>query len=121
MEWVAQGERLRHLREARGLSRHAVAVAVGRVAQSVLNWESGKVRPSIEMVVQLGDLLDAKSELLDVYGYSADQSLSDLVREHERRLNEQEATIARLVALIGLTVESEAVVEARKPRRPKKT
>lgn len=120
MKWAEQGELLRRLRDARGLTGWDVAVAIGRRPQSVSNWETGKVRPPLEMVVKIGDLLDAKAELLAAYGYAGDQSLADRVREAERRLDQQAEEIARLVQVLNLTIDLDVATEVAKTRRRKK-
>lgn len=118
MEWEQQGQRLRQLREATGMSRHRLGVAIGRTSQTVLNWEQGKIRPPIEMIVQLGDVLDAKAELIEAYGYTADASMKDRLREAERRIDEQSAIIERLIKLVGLEAAVTAdEVDSRRRRK----
>ena len=70
-------QRLRALRQARGLSQVDLARELGVTKQSVSNWENDNIQPSIEVLVRLaGDFsvstdyllgLDA-GELLDVSG-----------------------------------------------------
>lgn len=116
MEYAEQGARLRQLREAKGLARHGLGVAVGRTSQTVLNWEQGKNRPSIDTVVRMGDVLDAKAELLELYGYTTEQSMAATVRDHERRIDALESTVERLAGLLSLVADV-TVDQAAKPRR----
>lgn len=124
MEWATQGERLQQLREAKGIKRHALAVTLGRTSQTVLNWEQGKHPPPIDMIRRLGEVLDATTELYELYGYTAEQTLTARVAELERRADEQAATIARLADLLGVlgvTLEKVSGAQAAKPRSRKKS
>lgn len=117
MKYGEQGERLRQLRDALGLTGWDVAVAVGCKPQSVSNWETGKNRPKLEIAIALGTLYEARDEVLGMYGYVAGEpdTLARLA-EAERRLDEQQALIERLVGLLGLAVDVSAA-QAAKPRK----
>ena len=46
-------ERIRELRQARGLSQVDVAKAMGVTKQSASNWENNNIQPSIEVLIRL--------------------------------------------------------------------
>lgn len=119
MPWGEQGRRLRQMRDARGLTGWDVAVSIGCKPQSISNWETGKYRPGLEMARALGLVYDATEDILAMYGYSADQSMAERLAAVERRLDEQAATIARLVEIVGLTLDTAS--QAAKPRRRPKS
>lgn len=47
------GERIRRLREERGLSQKQLAERIGVKKQSVSNWENGNAMPSMDKFLQL--------------------------------------------------------------------
>ena len=70
-------QRLRALRQARGLSQVDLARELGVTKQSVSNWENDKIQPSIEVLVRLAGVFSVSTdyllgldagELLDVSG-----------------------------------------------------
>lgn len=52
------GERLKEEREKRGWSQVDLAEKIHVSRQSVSKWETGKNHPSIEMIIDLSDLLE---------------------------------------------------------------
>ena len=73
------GERLRNLRESRGLSQVQLANRLGKSKQSVSNWENNNILPSIEILVRLAEIFQVSCDylleidnrkFLDVYGLS---------------------------------------------------
>ena len=59
------GEKLRTLREGRGLSLRQLAVLVGMSSYSHLaEIESGKSKPSVELLVKLADLFEVSTDQL---------------------------------------------------------
>lgn len=76
------GERIRELRESRGLSQVQLAKRLGKSKQSVSNWENNNILPSIEMLIRLAEvfhvscdyLLEIDNKIyLDVEGLSAQE------------------------------------------------
>ena len=70
-------QRLRVLRQARGLSQVDLARELGVTKQSVSNWENDNIQPSIEVLVRLAGVFSVSTdyllgldagELLDVSG-----------------------------------------------------
>ena len=70
-------QRLRALRQARGLSQVDLARELGVTKQSVSNWENDNIQPSIEVLVRLAGIFSVSTdyllgldsgELLDVSG-----------------------------------------------------
>mgnify|MGYP000911454879 CR=1 FL=1 len=52
------GEKLRFLREVRGLSKTELAIATGFSRRSIYNWEAGKRQPkSLAVLTTLGVVL----------------------------------------------------------------
>ena len=54
------GDLLRHFREEAGLSRRDVATATARTPWSVVNWELGRSRPSLDAVERVAVLLQRR-------------------------------------------------------------
>lgn len=70
-------QRIRELRQLRGISQVDLAKKLGVTKQSVSNWENDNILPSIDMLVKLSDYFGVstdyllgveKSEILDVTG-----------------------------------------------------
>jgi transcriptional regulator with XRE-family HTH domain len=58
------GERLRALREARGLNQCDLALKVGTVQSAVCHWESGSRTPSFTSLENLADALGVSLDRL---------------------------------------------------------
>lgn len=58
------GERLKNLRESRGLSQVQLARRLGKSKQSVSNWENNNILPSIEMLVKLAQMFCVSCDYL---------------------------------------------------------
>ncbi len=58
------GERLRNLRESRGLSQVQLANRLGKSKQSVSNWENNNILPSIEILVRLAEIFQVSCDYL---------------------------------------------------------
>lgn len=93
------GQRLRELRQARGLTQAQLAAAVSTDTdtisrESISQWEKGKVSgPSnVATARRLDEVLEAAGELVTLYG--VDDDLLERVRHLE-------ATIAELVAVVS--------------------
>jgi transcriptional regulator with XRE-family HTH domain len=61
------GERIRELREARGLSLFELSLASGIREQTIRSWEAGRRIPSAEFIVAVSKALDSTpNDLLGV-------------------------------------------------------
>ena len=67
-------ERIKELREARGITQVELAKALFVSKQSVSNWENDNILPSVDMLVKIADY----------FGVSTDYMLS---RESETRIS----------------------------------
>jgi transcriptional regulator with XRE-family HTH domain len=97
------GQLLRSWRNSRGLTQGALAKKVGRLSQSISQYETGVTAPEPDIARALDAALDAGGEILRVYGvnpmpaademWQAIETLADLVNAGLDRL---ELRIARL-------------------------
>ena len=59
-------ERIRQLREARGMTQVELARQLSVTKQSVSNWENNNIQPSVEMAVAIADFFGVT--LVDLLG-----------------------------------------------------
>ena len=73
-------QRIREVRQARGMSQVELARLLGVTKQSISNWENDNIQPSIEMLVKLARSLSVSADyllwleerqILDVSGLSS--------------------------------------------------
>lgn len=57
-------QRIREVRQARGMSQVELAGLLGVTKQSVSNWENDNIQPSIEMLVKLAQVLAVSTDYL---------------------------------------------------------
>ena len=57
-------QRIRALRQARGMSQVELARRLGVTKQSVSNWENDNIQPSIEMLQKLAAALSVSTDYL---------------------------------------------------------
>lgn len=57
-------ERLRCLREARGMTQVELAKILGVSKQSVSNWENDNIQPSIEILIKLSGIFSVSADYL---------------------------------------------------------
>ena len=57
-------QRIREVRQARGMSQVELAGLLGVTKQSVSNWENDNIQPSIEMLVKLAQALAVSTDYL---------------------------------------------------------
>lgn len=57
-------QRIREVRQARGMSQVELAGLLGVTKQSVSNWENDNIQPSIEMLVKLAQTLSVSADYL---------------------------------------------------------
>ena len=57
-------ERIRQLREARGMTQVELARQLSVTKQSVSNWENNNIQPSVEIAVAIADYFGVKLDVL---------------------------------------------------------
>lgn len=57
-------ERIRELRNSRGISQIQLANKLGVTKQSVSNWENDNILPSIEMLVKIANFFEVSTDYL---------------------------------------------------------
>ena len=58
------GQRIREVRDARGMSRRALATRLGIREEAIRGYERGQYRPKFERLLQLCEVLDIDMALL---------------------------------------------------------
>src|SRR5258708_39209888 len=97
------GERLRHARERRGLSRFKLPRRIGTGINQVTRYENGQAEPSSTLLKRLAHSLDVTSDyLLGLADTPTQLRTSTDLTPHERQLLEalrqgQATTLLRLV------------------------
>lgn len=92
-------EQIRRLRTARGITQVELAHRLGVSKQSVSNWESNNIQPSIELLEKIADLFGVTTDyllgreplkMLDVSGLTAQQiaHLQMLIEDLRQRESE---------------------------------
>lgn len=66
-------ERIRQLREARGMTQVELARQLSVTKQSVSNWENNNIQPSVEMAVAIADFFGVSLD--DLLGRTKKQML----------------------------------------------
>ena len=61
------GKNIRKLREAKGMTQEAMAEAIFVTRQTVSNYETGRSRPDVDMLVRIGEILGTDVNTL-IYG-----------------------------------------------------
>lgn len=59
----ALGENIKEAREKAGLTREKLGEAFGKHRNTVLNWETGRIVPSVEILGDLASRIDMKTDL----------------------------------------------------------
>lgn len=59
-----RGDRLKLLREQAGYTQEALAELLGRDIKQIWRWESGKVNPTSDAIVQLSNVFKVSSDFL---------------------------------------------------------
>ncbi len=57
-------ERIRELRNSRGISQIQLASKLGVTKQSISNWENDNILPSIEMLVKIANFFEVSTDYL---------------------------------------------------------
>lgn len=65
------GRNIRDLRLRKGLTQEELASRLFVTRQTVSNYENGKTRPDVDMIIKLGELLDADANAV-IYGLPSD-------------------------------------------------
>lgn len=91
---IGLGERLRRLREEKGLSIKQVADRVGRANSSIINYELDAREPSLHVLIKLATLYDTTVDY--ILGRTNDKSAMAKLRltpELQAQLSEMERNI----------------------------
>lgn len=73
------GKNIRALREKRGMTQEALAEALFVTRQTVSNYETGRSRPDLDMLVKIAQVLEADVNQV-LYGLSTDQDRRRMVK-----------------------------------------
>ena len=73
------GKNIRALREKRGMTQEALAEALFVTRQTVSNYETGRSRPDLDMLVKIAQVLEADVNQV-LYGLPTDQNRRRMVR-----------------------------------------
>ena len=73
------GKNIRSLREKKGMTQEALAEALFVTRQTVSNYETGRSRPDLDMLVKIAEVLEADVNQA-LYGLPADQDRRRMVR-----------------------------------------
>ena len=57
-------ERIRQLRQARGISQVELSAALDVTKQSVSNWENNNIQPSIDILIQLSQYFSVSTDYI---------------------------------------------------------
>jgi transcriptional regulator with XRE-family HTH domain len=64
--WIAElGKTLRQMRDARGVSQQALAEKIGKTRCTIINYETGKEAPSLEVLGKICECLGSATFLVD--------------------------------------------------------
>lgn len=85
--------RIREVRDAKGLSQKQVAIEVGVKSPSVSHWESGKTKPKQENYIALARLFNVSVDYL----MGADSLINDEDPQHEAAQLSDNATEPRAI------------------------
>ncbi|MCH5160327.1 MAG: helix-turn-helix transcriptional regulator [Clostridiales bacterium] len=58
------GNRLRELRNEKGISQQTLALEIQHSQQVISNWESGNVEPTASAIVSVADYFDVSTDYL---------------------------------------------------------
>ena len=86
------GERLRRLRSAEGITQAELGRRIGRTVTAISKYESGAMKPTLEIAVELAFQL--KVTLDELFGYENKSSVSTFGLS-----DEQKEIVAQLIAL----------------------
>ena len=109
-------KKLRELRKEKGLTQKELAEKLNLTAHNIGDWERGKCEPSINMVIQLANVLDISIEELcglDENNFYS-QPTNHLSKDEQTVLDcfrelgpfEREAILIQIKALAGTVKES---------------
>ena len=90
------GERLRHLRLAEGITQAELGRRIGRTVTAISKYESGAMKPTLEVAVELAFQL--KVTLDELFGYENKSNVSTF-----GLTDEQKEIVAQLVALFRVS------------------
>jgi transcriptional regulator with XRE-family HTH domain len=92
-------QKIRQLRQFKGISQVELGNALGVTKQCVSNWENDNIQPSIETLIKLAEYFEVttdyllglqKAELLDVSGLPAEivSHLRNFVADYKKIINQ---------------------------------
>lgn len=73
------GKNIRKLREAKGMTQEAMAEAIFVTRQTVSNYETGRSRPDVDMLVRIGEILGTDVNTL-IYGPPTPEKKKQAIR-----------------------------------------
>ncbi len=85
---TALSERLRNLRFMRGYSVNQVAKMVGKAPNTIINWESGKVSPDVDVVQELCKIYNVRPN--EMFGWEPCLELDKFITEKQEILKKLE-------------------------------
>jgi len=95
--------RLVEFRKKKGYSQEQIAEMLGVSRQSVSNWESGEVTPSIEYFGQLAKIYGCTIDDL----YNTEKNVDDVLKEEEKYKKEKKKTDTVNINPSGIHIKSE--------------
>ena len=94
------GERLRRLRSEEGITQAELGRRIGRTVTAISKYESGAMKPTLEVAVDLA--FELRVTLDELFGYENKSSVSTF-----GLTDEEKNTVARLVALFRVQNRSD--------------
>lgn len=108
------GERIKHLREVRGLTQQDLAALTGLQRGNISHYERNKVKPSAEAIVQLATFFNVSSDWLltgreQIKGENGDLRVAERLRQLRRQRG---LTVEEFAQQSGVSAEEAAGWEA---------
>ena len=109
-------ERLKNLRFLRGYSVNKVAKMVKRAPNTIINWESGKVSPDIDTVVELCKIYKVKPN--QMFGWEPCPELDDFIAQKQdiinqiKELQRQRADIDAKIKTLQTSLMRRSIIDA---------
>lgn len=106
------GDAIKEWRALRQQSQHTLAVAIGKTAPAISQFETGKTTPSVDTVANMDRELETGGALLDAFGYV--EAVRPVTREEFNQLVAATEALGRAVLESQtLSKESQQVLAAR--------
>lgn len=81
-------DRLKHLREARGLSAAQLAAQFSKSESAIRMWELGRSKPDVDTLISLASFFSCSIDYIVGISNSRNQQESDLVIQHNNEIND---------------------------------